>query len=70
MVERRTGPTPVPSLRNCHGRIPDGRPGPFGVPQRAQAAQQPLSRGQLAAGWLVAAIVLALMVAGILGVLR
>ena len=61
MVERITGPTPVPSLRNCTGRLTDGDT----VPQPHRPEPAP-TRRQLVWGWLCAGLVLALMAVGVL----
>ncbi|MGC1212631.1 MAG: hypothetical protein WA890_15330, partial [Micromonospora sp.] len=62
MVERRTGPTPQPSLRNCTGRIPDGHT----VKRPRHATRQPLSIEQMLPGLTVAGMVLVLLVLGVL----
>lgn len=62
MVERRTGPTPPPSLRNCHGRLADGDT----VPHRPRRDRQPLTLEQMLPGLTVAGMVLLLLVLGLL----
>lgn len=62
MVERSTGPTPVPSLRNCTGRHPDGDT----VPQPPRHARQGMSRSERIGWTLAGVIVLILLVVGTL----
>lgn len=62
MVERRTGPTPPVSLRNCTGRVPDNDT----VPQPPRTTRQPLTLEQMLPGLTVAAMVLVLVVLGLL----
>ncbi|HEY9415004.1 MAG TPA: hypothetical protein VIQ30_09625 [Pseudonocardia sp.] len=62
MVERITGPTPVPSLRNCTGRLTDGDT----VPQPHRPGPAPTRHE-----WRVFWLALAVVVLGVLiGVLR